>query len=81
MTITELAAYLRCSRSSIYRLIKREKLPAFRIGSDWRFKRELIEKWMEDQRRARSHHLKPDLASWPEPKAPDFSNGRNDQRL
>ena len=49
MTIAELAAYLRCNKSTIYRLIKREKLPAFRIGSDWRFKRELIEKWMEDQ--------------------------------
>jgi excisionase family DNA binding protein len=50
MTIAELAAYLRCNKSTIYRLIKREKLPAFRIGSDWRFKRELIEKWMEEQR-------------------------------
>ena len=49
MTIAELADYLRCNKSTIYRLIKREKLPAFRIGSDWRFKRELIEKWMEDQ--------------------------------
>ena len=42
MTIAELAAYLRCNKSTIYRLIKTEKLPAFRIGSDWRFKRELI---------------------------------------
>ena len=50
MTIAELAAYLRCNKYTIYRLIKREKLPAFRIGSDWRFKRELIEKWMEEQR-------------------------------
>ena len=50
MTIAELAAYLRCNKSTLYRLIKREKLPAFRIGSDWRFKRELIEKWMEEQR-------------------------------
>lgn len=47
MTIAELAAYLRCNKSTIYRLIKTEKLPAFRIGSDWRFKRELIERWTE----------------------------------
>ena len=51
MTIAELATYLRCNKSTIYRLIKRERLPAFRIGSDWRFKRELIEKWMEEQRK------------------------------
>ena len=49
MTITELAAYLRCNRSTIYRLIKGGKLPAFRIGADWRFKRKLIEKWTEEQ--------------------------------
>ena len=50
MTIGELADYLRCNKSTIYRLIKKEQLPAFRIGSDWRFKRELIEKWMEEQK-------------------------------
>jgi excisionase family DNA binding protein len=74
MTIAELAAYLRCNKSTIYRLIKREKLPAFRIGSDWRFKRELIEKWMEEQGR-RSLCLKPDRASSPESKAAEFSHG------
>jgi excisionase family DNA binding protein len=37
LTVKEAAAYLRVSRSTIYRLLKRKKLPgAFRIGTDWR---------------------------------------------
>jgi len=45
LTVTELAEYLRVHRSTIYRLLKARKLPAFRIGSDWRFNREHIDEW------------------------------------
>jgi len=79
MTIAELAAYLRCNKSTIYRLIKTEKLPAFRIGSDWRFKRELIEKWMEEQR-SKFSLPEANKPSSPESKAPDISPGGNDVR-
>jgi excisionase family DNA binding protein len=45
LTVAELAEYLRVHRSTIYRLLKARKLPAFKIGSDWRFNREHIDKW------------------------------------
>ncbi|MGO9603704.1 MAG: helix-turn-helix domain-containing protein [Candidatus Binataceae bacterium] len=45
LTVAELAEYLRVHRSTIYRLLKALKLPAFRIGSDWRFNREQIDEW------------------------------------
>lgn len=45
MTVKETADYLRCHVSTIYRLLKRGALPAFRVGSDWRFNREQIDKW------------------------------------
>jgi len=45
LTVDELAEYLRVHRSTIYRLVKARKLPAFRIGSDWRFNREQIDEW------------------------------------
>ncbi len=35
MTIKEVAAYLRVHQSTLYRLIKRGKLPTFRVGSDF----------------------------------------------
>jgi len=46
MTIEEVAAYLKAHKSTIYKLVKRHEIPAFRIGSDWRFNRDQIDKWM-----------------------------------
>jgi excisionase family DNA binding protein len=45
LTVRELADYLRVNPSTIYRLLKMKQLPAFRIGSDWRFNLEEIERW------------------------------------
>ena len=45
MTVAELSVYLRVHRSTIYRLLKQRDLPAFRIGSDWRFSVEEIDGW------------------------------------
>jgi excisionase family DNA binding protein len=45
LTVIELAAYLHVHRSTIYRLLKKHELPAFRIGSDWRFNVEDIDEW------------------------------------
>jgi excisionase family DNA binding protein len=32
-------------------LLREQKLPAFRIGSDWRFNREEIERWMTHEQK------------------------------
>jgi len=45
MTVGDLADYLRVHRSTIYRLLRNREIPAFRIGSDWRFNREAIDQW------------------------------------
>jgi excisionase family DNA binding protein len=45
MTLQETAAYLRVTRSTIQRLLKRNQIPAFRIDRHWRFNLEEIEKW------------------------------------
>jgi excisionase family DNA binding protein len=45
LTVAELCDYLRVHKTTVYRLIKRGEIPAFRIGSDWRFNIETIEKW------------------------------------
>ncbi len=49
LTVAELAEYLRVHRSTIYRLLKARKLPAFKVGSDWRFNRERIDEWRLQQ--------------------------------
>ena len=47
LTTGEVANFLRVNRSTICRLAGRGELPAFRIGSDWRFSREGIEAWLK----------------------------------
>jgi len=45
MTVEELSQYLHIHRYTVYRLLKRGEIPAFRIGSDWRFNIETIDVW------------------------------------
>ena len=45
MTVMEVAEYLHVHPSTIYRLLRKKDLPAFRVGSDWRFNRESIDAW------------------------------------
>ena len=49
MTVRELADYLRVHPSTIYRLLKQKRIPAFKVGSDWRFNRETIDRWRLEQ--------------------------------
>jgi excisionase family DNA binding protein len=45
MTVPQLAEYLQVHPSTLYRLLKRKQIPAFKVGSDWRFNREKIDQW------------------------------------
>jgi excisionase family DNA binding protein len=49
MTIEEVAAYMRVSRFTVYRLAKDHSMPATRIGRQWRFQKEEIDRWMREQ--------------------------------
>lgn len=51
LTAQELAAYLRVNRSTVYRLLKQGKLPGFRIGSEWRFQMEEVDRWFREHTR------------------------------
>ena len=47
MIVKDVAEYLQLSRDQIYRLAQRGKIPASRVGTRWRFKREKIDEWIE----------------------------------
>ena len=49
MTIEEVAAYMRVSRFTVYRLAKEHAIPATKIGRQWRFQREEIDRWVREQ--------------------------------
>ena len=45
MTVREVSVYLHVHPSTIYKLLKRHQIPAFHVGSDWRFNIETIDNW------------------------------------
>jgi excisionase family DNA binding protein len=49
LTAQELAAYLRVNRSTVYRLLKKGELPGFRIGSEWRFRIDEVNRWFRER--------------------------------
>ena len=49
MTVAEVADYLHVSLSTVHRLARHGLIPAFRIGRDYRFGRDEIDKWMADR--------------------------------
>lgn len=57
MTVKELADYLQVHPSTIYRLLKGHRLPAFRVGSDWRFNIEEIDRWRLSQATANKRQV------------------------
>ena len=47
MTIDEVADYLRINKKTAYRLAGESKLPGFKVGGAWRFRRSEIESWID----------------------------------
>jgi excisionase family DNA binding protein len=46
LTAEQVAKYLKVDKFTIYRLVAQKKIPAFRVGSQWRFKKSVIEDWL-----------------------------------
>jgi excisionase family DNA binding protein len=49
MDIRQAADYLGISPDSLYKYASENFIPAFKLGNRWRFKRSLLESWMERQ--------------------------------
>ena len=50
MNIEEVANYLKMSERAIYEWVKLQKIPAFKLGNTWRFRKSEIDGWMESNR-------------------------------
>ena len=46
LTLEQVAEYLNVDKFTVYRLLAEKELPAFKVGSQWRFKRRMIENWL-----------------------------------
>tara|TARA_R110002020_G_scaffold469629_1_gene694811 strand:- start:343 stop:543 length:201 start_codon:yes stop_codon:yes gene_type:complete len=50
MSLQQVAKYLLLSERTIYMWAKQEKIPAYKLGSMWKFKKESIDEWVESCR-------------------------------
>lgn len=48
-TLDEVAAYLKVGKRTVYRLAAARKIPAFKVGGTWRFRRQEIDLWITEQ--------------------------------
>jgi excisionase family DNA binding protein len=49
MTTAEVAQYLHVHPGTLYKLIRQRQIPVFKLGADYRFFRDAIEKWITDR--------------------------------
>jgi excisionase family DNA binding protein len=47
LTMDELAAYLKISKSTLYKLAVEDKLPGQKIGKRWRFHKDAVDRWVQ----------------------------------
>jgi excisionase family DNA binding protein len=51
MNIKEASQYLGISPDSLYKYVSLERIPAFKLGNRWRFKKTVLDDWMERKSR------------------------------
>ena len=49
MTVKQVAEYLQMDEHTIYKLARSGQIPAIKIAGQWRFKKEVIDKWISDE--------------------------------
>jgi excisionase family DNA binding protein len=49
MNIRQASQYLGVSADTLYKYVNEEKIPAFKLGNRWRFKKTKIDQWMEEK--------------------------------
>ena len=47
MTLREASQYLGITPDTLYKYLSQKSIPAFKLGNRWRFKKDLLDRWME----------------------------------
>jgi excisionase family DNA binding protein len=49
MNIRQASSYLGVSPDTLYKYVSEDKIPAFKLGNRWKFKKALLDRWMENK--------------------------------
>ena len=50
LTVEEVAEYLKLAKKTVYKMAVEKKIPAFRVGKFWRFRKTEIDEWIKSNR-------------------------------
>lgn len=54
MTLQQVAEYLKFSKDKVYQMANAGRIPAIKIGKQWRFDKNDLEKWIDKHKNAES---------------------------
>jgi excisionase family DNA binding protein len=49
LTLEEVAEYLRLKPQTIYKWAQERRIPAVKLGKEWRFRRSILDRWLDEQ--------------------------------
>ncbi len=49
MTVEEVARYLRLKPQTIYKWAQEKRIPAVKLGKEWRFRKRILDEWLDGQ--------------------------------
>lgn len=49
MNIKQASQYLGVSSDTLYKYVYEEQIPAFKLGNRWKFKKSLLDRWMDEK--------------------------------
>jgi excisionase family DNA binding protein len=49
LTVKELSDLLRLHPTTVYKLVRQGKIPSFRVGNEWRFRKDAIMRWLSEK--------------------------------
>jgi len=53
MTVKDLATYLKIAEKTAYRFASDKKIPGFKVGNAWRFRKSEIDNWIKKQEKTK----------------------------
>ena len=47
LSIEQLSQYLKVPKSTLYRLVRENRIPSHKVGKHWRFRKEAVDRWLD----------------------------------
>jgi excisionase family DNA binding protein len=47
LNIEQLSQYLNVPKSTLYRLVRENRIPSHKVGKHWRFRKEAVDLWLD----------------------------------